>query len=62
MAESYENRLKELIEAHEWFLSVLRAVRSCDPPDWLVGGGVLRNLVWDALHGYEHPTALRDVD
>ena len=62
MCESYENRLKELIEAHEWFLSVLRAVRSCDPPDWLVGGGVLRNLVWDALHGYEHPTALRDVD
>ncbi len=62
MCESYENRLKELIEAHEWFLSVLRAVRACDPPDWLVGGGVLRNLVWDALHGYEHQTALRDVD
>ena len=62
MPESCETRLKELIEAHEWFLSVLRAVRACDPPDWLVGGGVLRNLVWDALHGYEHQTALRDVD
>ena len=62
MPESCETRLKELIEAHEWFLSVLRAVRSCDPPDWLVGGGVLRDLVWDALQGYEHPTALRDVD
>lgn len=41
---------------------VLKAVRTCDPPDWLVGGGVVRNIVWDHLHGYLRPTPIKDVD
>ncbi len=43
-------------------MEILRAARDCDPPDWLVGGGVIRNLVWDYLHGYSRPTPLKDVD
>jgi hypothetical protein len=31
---------------------VLRAARTCNPPEWVVGAGVLRNLVWDHLHGF----------
>ncbi len=59
----YAARLAELIQADAWFSSILKAVRDCDPPDWLVGGGALRNLVWDHLHGYTtSPTAVRDVD
>lgn len=62
MGEEFEKLLEQLIRSDPWFMSVLRAVRSCDPPQWLVGGGVIRNLVWDRLHGYEQPSTLRDVD
>jgi hypothetical protein len=43
-------------------MAVLRAVRDVDPPDWLVGGGVLRDLVWDRLHDRVAPSRSRDVD
>jgi uncharacterized protein len=39
----------------------LRAARDVDPPDWLVGGGVLRDLVWDHLHG-RPPAPPHDLD
>jgi uncharacterized protein len=41
---------------------VLAAARDCDPPDWWVGGGVLRDLVWDGLHGGFDPARVKDVD
>jgi hypothetical protein len=37
-------------------------VRRVDPPDWVVGAGVIRNLVWDELHGYDNRTPAKDVD
>ena len=43
-------------------MSILETVRACNPPDWLVGAGVIRNLVWDYLHQYEIPTPLADID
>jgi uncharacterized protein len=58
----YVEQLREVIGAHDWLMGVLAAVRACDPPDWLVGAGVLRSLVWDHLHGYVAPTPLADVD
>ena len=30
--------------------------------DGHAGGGVIRNIVWDHLHGYDQPTPLNDVD
>jgi hypothetical protein len=44
-------RLEGLVRSSDWLMGVLRAARDVDPPDWLVGGGVLRDLVWDRLHG-----------
>ena len=38
------------------------ASRTCNLPDWAIGAGVLRNLVWDELHGYAQRTPARDVD
>jgi uncharacterized protein len=38
----------------------LEAARDCCPPDWALGAGALRNLVWDALTGRCNPPA--DVD
>ncbi len=58
----YEERLRDLVRGSVWFMEILRAVRDCDPPDWLVGGGVIRNLVWNRAHGYADATYVRDVD
>lgn len=62
MIEEYEHRLRQVLQSNDWFMTALAAVRDCDPPDWLVGGGVIRSLVWDDLHGYDRPTPLADVD
>ena len=55
-------RLGSLVRSTPWLLEALRAARDVDPPDWLVGGGVLRDLVWDWLHGRPRPAPPRDVD
>jgi len=57
-----DSRLIALLSQNEWFMDVLRAVRTCDPPDWFVGGGVIRNIVWDHLSGYLNQTSIKDVD
>jgi hypothetical protein len=58
----YQQRLRDLARATPWFWAILEAARACNPPDWWVGAGVIRNLVWDHLHGYQSPTPLADVD
>lgn len=58
----YEQELKKIIFSDNWFMEVLKVVRDCNPPNWFVGGGVIRNIVWDRLHGYKIPTPLRDID
>jgi uncharacterized protein len=40
-------RLEVVIRATPWMMRVLHAARACAPPGWRVGGGVLRDLVWD---------------
>ncbi len=59
---TYQQRLSELARATPWFQAILEAARDCNLPEWLVGAGVIRNLVWDHLHGYQSPTPLADVD
>ena len=43
-------------------MDVLGAVRAVAPPGAVVGAGVIRNIVWDHLHGYQRPTDLADLD
>src|SRR5829696_2419320 len=54
-------RLASMVRSAPWLLAALQAARDVDPPDWLVGGGVLRDLVWDRLHG-RPPARPRDLD
>ncbi len=54
--------LKEIIYSNSWFMEILDAVRECAPPDWFVGAGIIRNIVWDYLQEYERPTPVRDID
>ena len=60
--QAYHQELILLIRSSQWFMSILEAVRACNPPDWLVGAGVIRNLVWDHLHQYQASTPLADID
>jgi hypothetical protein len=54
--------LERLVRSEPWLLGVLAAARACGAPDCWVGGGVLRDLVWDQLHGGFDPARVRDVD
>jgi uncharacterized protein len=58
----YRQELIRLIQSAPWFMTILETVRTCNPPDWLVGAGVIRNLVWDHLHQYQTPTLPADID
>ncbi len=40
----------------------LAAAREVDAPDWLIGVGALRTVVWDRLHGFEQPNDVADID
>lgn len=57
-----EHHLCSILQANAWFMQILKTVRTCNLPDWYVGAGVIRNIVWDHLHHYTAPTPVRDVD
>ena len=57
-----EAELRRIVGSSSWFTGILEAVRDCDPPGWLVGGGVIRNLVGNRLHDYPDAAHLKDVD
>jgi uncharacterized protein len=57
-----ETELVQILSESAWFRRVLEAARSAALPDWLVGGGVIRTLVWDRLSGRSPPTPIPDVD
>jgi hypothetical protein len=56
-----ELRLSQLARSSPVLMRALEAARAVDPPDWLIGSGVIRDLVWDRLHGRQ-PRAPNDVD
>jgi uncharacterized protein len=60
--DELEWRLIELIRSSSMLMRALRAARTIDPPDWLIGSGVIRDRVWDHLHGFARPAASKDVD
>jgi hypothetical protein len=60
--EELESRLIELVCSSLVLMRALRAARTVDPPDWLIGSGVIRDRVWDHLHGFAQPTPSKDVD
>jgi uncharacterized protein len=58
----YDAELRRIVRGSAWLMGILETVRECDPPDWLVGGGVLYKLVWNRLHGYAETAHIKDVD
>ncbi|HXR22231.1 MAG TPA: nucleotidyltransferase family protein [Acidimicrobiales bacterium] len=60
-ADELASRLKALVRSSPVLMRALRAARAVDPPGWLIGAGVIRDRVWDHLHGFT-PVPSRDVD
>ena len=57
-----QQQLFEITQGSSWFMEALAAVRQLALPDWCIGAGAIRNLVWDALHNKVSPSQLSDVD
>jgi hypothetical protein len=55
-------RLRDMAGASAWLAPALRAARGLGLASWCIGAGAVRNLVWDALHGYAEPSHLADLD
>ncbi|MDO8042021.1 nucleotidyltransferase family protein [Janthinobacterium sp. SUN137] len=60
--EALAARLRAIAGATPWCMQVLHAVAQLGLPHCCIGAGAVRNLVWDALHGYAQASALSDVD
>jgi hypothetical protein len=52
----------EAIAASPFHMECLEAARELDLPEWHIGAGFVRNLVWDRLHGFDELTPLNDID
>jgi uncharacterized protein len=57
-----EAALVSILRARGWLWKALHIVRAVDPPDWVITAGVIRDAVWDHLHGYSESAPPRDVD
>lgn len=55
-------KLGRLVRSDAWMMDVLQVVRALQLPDCYVGGGLLRDLVWDGLHGGFQPGDVHDID
>ena len=62
MVEELDQSLRRIIGATPWFMRALIALRSVSAPEAHIGSGAIRNVVWDALHGYSKPSFLADID
>ena len=56
-----EEDINGLIRADKWRSEVLDVAERLNLPDWWIGAGFLRNLIWDAIEG-NAPQEERDVD
>jgi hypothetical protein len=61
-AHDCQRAFERIIRANAGLWSILQAARACALPDWYIGAGAIRNVVWDHLHDYREPTPCVDVD
>jgi uncharacterized protein len=60
---SRHSELGDLLLAEPWFVAQLERARALELPDWYIGAGAVRDLVWDVRFGDGFdPTRIEDVD
>lgn len=57
-----EAELEGILLASAWFRRVLDAAGWVAPAGWVIGGGVIRTLVWDHFHRQVESASSGDVD
>jgi uncharacterized protein len=58
-----DRELTDILQSEPWMMSVLATAREVDLPDWYIGAGAIRDLVWDVRFGGGFdPAAIEDVD
>ncbi len=57
-----EQELIDIIRQDTQLMHVLEIARSANLPNWYIGAGIVRNSVWDYLHGTPGKTPIRDID
>jgi hypothetical protein len=58
----HESRLIDLVRSSSLMMGALRTARRVGPPNWLIGGAVIRDRVWNHLHGISGCAPKKDVD
>jgi hypothetical protein len=61
MKNHLETQLLAILGEHPWFMAALDAVSDLGLPQWCIGAGVIRNIVFDQIDGGS-TTPIRDVD
>ena len=57
------DELLAVVTATTWLMDVLRRARDEHLPDWFVGAGAIRDVVWDVRFGDGlHPSGIEDID
>src|SRR3954454_19908476 len=57
------SELTDILTRSNWFMTLLDHAAAVDAPDWWIGAGALRDLVWDERFGDGFDVAhIRDVD
>ena len=56
-----EDDISRLLLNDPWRMDVLEAAETLHLPNWWIGAGFLRNVIWDAIEGNSSPPT-RDVD
>jgi hypothetical protein len=57
-----ERRLAGMVASSNELMAALDAARLLGLQSWCIGAGAVRSLVWDALHGFERRTVVKDMD
>lgn len=56
------DHVRRIVMSDAWSLQVLEIVRELALPDWAIGAGFVRSLVWDGLARHTVRTPLPDID
>lgn len=59
---SDEQTVIDIIAGDAWAMDILWLARNLHLPDWAIGAGFVRSLVWDQLCGFRQRTPLNDID
>ncbi|MFM5182693.1 nucleotidyltransferase family protein [Aeromonas sp. Y293-4] len=62
LEQQFQAKTEALLRADPQRMACLQVAAELNLPDWALGAGFIRNLIWDHLHRKAVPTPLNDID